>query len=647
MSNIRVATVDDLENLIKLEIESFDEDRRSSRRSIRQSILSNNQIVFIIEENSFVGSMILQIYKNTSRILSIAICRNRKKQGFGEKLLIHGENYSRSLGISKMSLEVDIKKSELVSWYKKANYKIMKKLDDYYGDGKTAFRMTKIINVIRKDPNRLKNIVISDKPLLFLKNIELVENIKPEMYLNEKRFHDCNTYRVFNLCNQYEYQSSGYYMSLLAAARDHRVIPTVATIQDILNSNFMKCLSDEVSLLLNKELNKLKVDVLDYRIFLCHEMTGKETKLSRKLGMLFEAPLLNFTFIRVNQWTIHSVEICGTNELQDYSQDILRNIAESYFSHKKFNHPKLKNYEFNLAILINPYEVNPPSNKKALEKFRDAGEKNGFFVEFITNEDIHRINEFDALFIRETTAVNNYTYEIARLAYAEGLIVIDDPWSIIKCSSKFYLKEKMSKARVLMPKSKIISRGDNLSLSVEGDFKFPLILKQPDSAFSLGVYMVNDMKEFVMKCNELFINSEFIISQEFKPSEFDWRIGILDNQVIFASKYYMVKGHWQIYDWQSDLIDPSGDFETLNIEDVPDLVIETALKATSYIGDGLYGVDLKMIDGKCYLIEINDNPNIDHGIEDLIAGDGLYNKIMESIKNRIIHARNVNKYINL
>ena len=31
------------------------------------------------------------------------------------------------------------------------------------------------------------------------------------------------------------------------------------------------------------------------------------------------------------------------------------------------------------------------------------------------------------------------------------------------------------------------------------------------------------------------------------PSKFDWRIGILNNKPIFANKYYMAAGHWQIY----------------------------------------------------------------------------------------------------
>ena len=59
-----------------------------------------------------------------------------------------------------------------------------------------------------------------------------------------------------------------------------------------------------------------------------------------------------------------------------------------------------------------------------------------------------------------------------------------------------------------------------------------------------------------------------------------------------------------------------------------DLVLDTAVKAANLIGKGLYGVDLKMVDDKAYVIEINDNPSIDHGLEDAIIGDEMYYRLL-------------------
>jgi glutathione synthase/RimK-type ligase-like ATP-grasp enzyme len=109
----------------------------------------------------------------------------------------------------------------------------------------------------------------------------------------------------------------------------------------------------------------------------------------------------------------------------------------------------------------------------------------------------------------------------------------------------------------------------------------------------------------------------------------------------------MAKGHWQIYDWAEKDKENWGNSETIPIEDVPEIIVKTALKAASLIGDGLYGVDLKMIDGQVYVIEVNDNPNIDEGIEDLILKDELYDRIMQSVFNRIEINRNIAQFISV
>jgi len=173
----------------------------------------------------------------------------------------------------------------------------------------------------------------------------------------------------------------------------------------------------------------------------------------------------------------------------------------------------------------------------------------------------------------------------------------------------------------------------------------PVILKQPDSSFSKGVIKVKSSNELEESLNTMFKESDLVIGQEFMVSQFDWRIGVLDQKPLFACKYYMAKGHWQIYNWNSDPKNMEGNSETLPLDQVPDKVITTALKASRLMGDGLYGVDLKEIDGEVFVIEVNDNPNIDNGIEDKILGEDLYKKIINSFIKRIEVARNIDRYI--
>jgi glutathione synthase/RimK-type ligase-like ATP-grasp enzyme len=69
---------------------------------------------------------------------------------------------------------------------------------------------------------------------------------------------------------------------------------------------------------------------------------------------------------------------------------------------------------------------------------------------------------------------------------------------------------------------------------------------------------------------------------------------------------------------------------------VPRQVIKTALRATRLIGAGLYGVDHKQLpDGRVVVMEVNDNPNIDHGVEDAFLGDELYRSILSEFLERL------------
>jgi len=98
----------------------------------------------------------------------------------------------------------------------------------------------------------------------------------------------------------------------------------------------------------------------------------------------------------------------------------------------------------------------------------------------------------------------------------------------------------------------------------------------------------------------------------------------------------MAKGHWQIYNWEAkEKNDQDGNADCLPIEEVPKPILEAAIKATKIMGKGLYGIDIKEIDDKALVIEINDNPNIDAGVEDAYYGDEVYIKILQALVKRL------------
>jgi glutathione synthase/RimK-type ligase-like ATP-grasp enzyme len=78
------------------------------------------------------------------------------------------------------------------------------------------------------------------------------------------------------------------------------------------------------------------------------------------------------------------------------------------------------------------------------------------------------------------------------------------------------------------------------------------------------------------------------------------------------------------------------------VAEAPEEGVKIALKAANLIGDGLYGVDIKQVGNRCYVIEVNDNPNVDAGNEDGVLKDALYREIMGSFVRRIEARKRVN-----
>jgi glutathione synthase/RimK-type ligase-like ATP-grasp enzyme len=485
----------------------------------------------------------------------------------------------------------------------------------------------------------MRKIVVTNNPAdldFYRQDIEIAA---AKSYLTESKYAEIESARIFNLCKSYRYQSTGYYVSLLAEARGHRAFPNISTIQDLKSKTLIRIISDDIEELIQKSLSKIQSKDFTLSIYFGKNIAKQYDKLCSQLYNLFQAPLLRAKFFYDKKWILQSISPISLVDIPENHKPYVVEFARSYFSKKRYSSSKIPRANYDLAILFNEEDKLPPSDIKAIDKFIEAGESIGIRTEIIEKDDFSRIPEFDALFIRETTAVNNHTYRFSRRAFAEGLVVIDDPWSILQCTNKVYLAELLGKAKVPTPKTVIVHK-DNIQF-VEKAIGLPCVLKRPDSSFSQGVTKVSDRETLKKELEKLLDSSDLIIAQEFTPTDFDWRIGILDKTPLFACKYYMAKNHWQIYDWNEKEDSNYGNFETLSIKKVPQRVVDTAVKAANQIGDGLYGVDLKQKGDKVFVIEVNDNPSIEFGVEDLKLKDKLYFAVMQSFKNRIDKIRKV------
>lgn len=289
-------------------------------------------------------------------------------------------------------------------------------------------------------------------------------------------------------------------------------------------------------------------------------------------------------------------------------------------------HPKL-------AILYDESEKLSPSNLDAINYFIKSGKEHGFEVDIIKHYDIYRLHEYDALFIRTTTSLMSNAFWLSKTAHRLGLVVIDDYKSIEIGSDKIAQFDLFKQNNIPTPRTFVVDKNNYMEPLKE--MSPPMIFKNPYSSFSKGIYKIGSDISYRSFAVTLFQKLQRFVIQEFIETDFDWRIGILNGEIIFACKYYMTIGNWKIikHNRNGDYVD--GKSECVAIKDLPTLIAYTALKAAALLGNGLYGVDIKEKNGKVYVIEVNDNPNIDEGIEDELQGQALYDKIILHFRSQI------------
>ncbi len=479
----------------------------------------------------------------------------------------------------------------------------------------------------------MKNLVIVNRLSDFEFRSENIQIVEADDYLTLPDFAKPRDFRVFNLCKSYSYCSKGYYVSLLAQARGHRPAPGVSTLLDFQFESIIKITDEDLQDEIQHTFKGLKSEEFDLSIYFGRNITPKYDSLAKKLYDQFRAPMLRAKFEKKREiWKLKSIKPISSKEIPDNHRDFLIESMEAFFA-KKTSLRHRKRPRFDLAILVNKNDPMPPSNEKALQKFQRAAEELRIGTTLIEAKDFSKIPTFDALFLRETTSVTDHTYRFARRAEAEGLIVMDDPQSILRCCNKICQYELLRKNDVLMPRTLVFDE-EALGL-ITREFAYPFVLKVPDSAFSLGVKKVDSFDDFKTVALDMFEQTDLLLAQEFLPTQYDWRVGILNRSPLYVCRYHMVENHWQIYDTKNMQDIQSGNADTLHLYEAPKKLLDVAVAAAGTIGDGLYGVDIKQVGNKFYVIEVNDNPNVDAGVEDLVLKDNLYLEVMRHFLRKL------------
>lgn len=281
-----------------------------------------------------------------------------------------------------------------------------------------------------------------------------------------------------------------------------------------------------------------------------------------------------------------------------------------------------------LAIFTERYTIRSSVELTALTNFRQAAFELGHQLDFLFKSELKYLHNYDGVLIRALTDPLNASYVVARIAEMNGLRVLDSSESIRICCDKVNMYSRLMAQGIPMPETRFLERHEVTAENAAELFEalgMPLVLKAPNSSFSTYVDRVTSVESFVKVGRKFLRRADRVVVQQYMPSEFDWRVITLRGRVLAVVKYQFAQDKWKLMERG-----PSGDWARIlpvSREQADPKLLETALAAANAISGSLHGVDVKEIDGEFFVIEVNDNPNIDAGGEDL-ANTEIYAEII-------------------
>jgi glutathione synthase/RimK-type ligase-like ATP-grasp enzyme/gamma-glutamyl:cysteine ligase YbdK (ATP-grasp superfamily) len=478
---------------------------------------------------------------------------------------------------------------------------------------------------------------------------------------------------VLNLCRTLGYGSDGYYVSLLADARGQQVLPRLETSAGIADpyARFRALQESGIATLDEAELAVRRraagarqaaaaaprttpaddaglggVPLLrdghryrearpgEYRdVVVCMGATTAPQfgEVAARVYRVWPAPLLQMRLLHEDGlWKVAGLAHASPAVLDAAQRALLAaTVTRGLRALRKLGaavaDPRREAVRASIAVLLDARDPFSASSPETVERLAEVAARMNVHVARIGATDLRRLPEYDALFIRSLTGVSLPSFQFALRAEALDMPVVDDSQSIIRCGNKVFLEELLRREGVPLPRTLIVTA--HTAWQQLEELGLPFVIKSPDGSFSAGVHRIDDRADYDMHTRALLKHSPLLIAQEWLPTDFDWRVTVLDGRLLFAARYYMAHGHWQIRSDEGG-VERYGKVEAVPRAAAPAHVVEVALHAARLIGRGMYGVDLKETATGPVVIEVNDNPNLDAGYEDTADGDVIYEEII-------------------
>src|SRR5690606_8640375 len=114
---------------------------------------------------------------------------------------------------------------------------------------------------------------------------------------------------------------------------------------------------------IQKSLRDIQSDRFTLSVYFGRNFARKYDRLSNYLFREFPAPLLRVQFVKRETWEIRSVQVVAMNDIPEDHQPFVLEAIEEYFKSRK--RPVRKQIpRYDMAILVNPPEKEPPSDAK-------------------------------------------------------------------------------------------------------------------------------------------------------------------------------------------------------------------------------------------------------------------------------------------
>lgn len=143
---LRKFKISDLDQILKIEKSSFSVSRAYSKERFKSLYKAHSNDFIVAEKKSkVIGYIIAYNRRGFLDFDSIAVGKNYRGMGLGNRLMNFVLESFKTRGFKKAFLEVMTTDKKVISFYEKIGFQIRETLEGFYKDGANAYRMEKSI----------------------------------------------------------------------------------------------------------------------------------------------------------------------------------------------------------------------------------------------------------------------------------------------------------------------------------------------------------------------------------------------------------------------------------------------------------------------------------------------------------------------